>query len=95
VKGKNPLDIQQKGITPISSVLRAATRIVTMYIVWMQLWYGCGLLYCSVFCKNSHSHSIFVPLSQGHHRSRAGLSSKRGDVPLTLQKLTDTIKTLT
>jgi len=40
VKGKNPLDIQQKGITPTNTVLRAATRIVTTYtadvvVVWV------------------------------------------------------------
>jgi len=33
VKGKNPLDIQQKGITPTNIMLRAATRIVTTYMV--------------------------------------------------------------
>jgi len=42
VKGKNPFDIQQKGITPISNMLRAATGIVTTYtvdvaVVWVQL----------------------------------------------------------
>jgi len=33
VNGKNPLDIQQKGITPTNTVLRPATRIATMYTV--------------------------------------------------------------
>jgi len=42
VKGKNPLDIQQKRITATNTVLRAATGIVTTYmadiiVVWVQL----------------------------------------------------------
>jgi len=40
VKGKNPLDIQQKGITPTNTVLRAATRIVTTYHIQSPgLWF--------------------------------------------------------
>ena len=41
MKGENPLDIQQKRITPISNMLRAATGIVTTYtvdvaVIWVQ-----------------------------------------------------------
>jgi len=33
VKGYNPLNIQQNGITPITTVLKAATGTVTRYMV--------------------------------------------------------------
>ena len=38
----NPLDIQQEGVTPVSTVLRAATGIVTLCtvdvaVVWVWL----------------------------------------------------------
>ena len=39
MKDKNSLDIQQKGITPISTTLRAATGILTMYMVdVVEVW---------------------------------------------------------
>jgi len=48
-----PFDIQQMGAIPISTVLRAATRIVTLYMLDVVLvWFG--LLYCSVFYNKSH-----------------------------------------
>jgi len=48
-----PFDIQQMGVIPISTMLRAATRIVTLYMVDVVLvWFG--LLYCSVFYNKSH-----------------------------------------
>jgi len=70
VDGKNHLDIQQKGITPISTMLRAATGIVTTYtvdVVGVWVW----LTILLHILQNSHSHSIFSPLSQGHQQSQA------------------------
>ena len=68
VKGKNPLDIQQKEITPISTTHRTATGIVTMYtvdivVVWVRL------TIITLYFTKIHSHSIFLPLSQGHQQS--------------------------
>jgi len=64
-----------KGITPISTVLRVTTEIVTTYTVDVASC-GMGVPYRIAphsFYKNSHSHSIFLPLSQGHQQSQAGL----------------------
>jgi len=61
MKDKNPLDIQQKGITRISTTLRAATGIVTMYMVdVVEVGYGLPLLLHIV--QNSCSHCTFLPL---------------------------------
>jgi len=92
-----PLDIQQKGVTPVSTVLWAATGIVTLCTVDVVV-VSVGSPYCSLLYKNSHSQSIFLPLSQGHQQSQAvfgwsqiislhGLSSKYGNMRLTLQWL--------
>jgi len=48
VKGKNPLDTQQKGITPTNTVLRAG-RIVTMYMVdAVVVWVWLTILLCTL-----------------------------------------------
>jgi len=52
--------IQQKGITPISTALRAATGIVTMYMVW----YECSLPYCSIFYK-IHTVTVYFTTVTG------------------------------
>ena len=44
VKGKNPLDIQQKWITPTNTVLRAATGILTTYMVDVAYHF---VMYCT------------------------------------------------
>ena len=91
MKVRNPIRYPTRGlaVTPISTVLRAATRIVTTY--------ECGLQSCSVFYKKViESHSIFTPLSQSHQQSQAvfGRSqivsqvSAAGDVPFMLTMLT-------
>ena len=92
-----PFDIQQKGVTPVSTVLRAATGIVTLCTVDVVV-VSVGSPYCSLLYKNSHSQSIFLPLSQGYQQAQAvlgwsqiislhGLSSKYGNMRLTLQCL--------
>ena len=37
-KVRIPFDIQQKGVTPTNTVLRAATRIVTVDVVVVWVW---------------------------------------------------------
>jgi len=52
------IDIQQKGITPISTMLRVATGIATTYMVdVVVVWLWLTMLLCTL--QNSHSHSIF------------------------------------
>jgi len=70
VKGKNPLDIQQKRITPTNTMLRATTGIVTTYmvdviVVWVQLMIG-----IAPYSTRIHSHSILLPLSHAHQQSK-------------------------
>ena len=53
----NPLDIQQEGVTPVSTVLRAATGIVTLctvdvVVVWV--WPTILLLTLQKFTQSKH-----------------------------------------
>ena len=84
-----PFDIQQKGVTPVSTVLRAATGIVTLCTVEVVVvWVWPTILLLTL--------QKFLPLSQGHQQSQAvlgwsqivslhGLSSKYGNMHVTLQ----------
>ena len=61
VKGKNPPDIQQKGIAPISTVVRATTGMVTTYmvdavVVWVWLTILLRILY--IFTTVTRSPAI-------------------------------------
>ena len=75
MKDKYPLDIQQKVITPVSTALRAATGIVTTYmvdvvVVWVWLTI---LLHILKFTQSPH---IFYHC-QGHQQSQAVLYGHR------------------
>jgi len=60
MKGKNSLDIQQKGITPISTATWAATGIVTMYMLdVVVVWVWLTILLCILYISHSHSMHIF------------------------------------
>ena len=108
MKGKNPLDIQQKGITPISTVLRAATGIVTtcmvdVVVVWV--WLTILLRILQKFTLSQHNFTTVTgsPAIIGSFWTvtdrEPGLNSKYSNATLTLQafsqsceKLTDAIK---
>jgi len=93
VKGKKPLDIQQKGITPTNTSFRAATGIVTIYIVVVWAWLT--ILLC-ILQESTQSQHIFItvtgsPAIIGSFWTvtyfEPGLSSKYGYMPLTSQCL--------
>ena len=92
MKDKYPLDIQQKVITPVSTALRAATGIVTTYmvdvvVVWVWLTI---LLHILKFTQSPHIFTT-VRVTSNHRQfcmvtdHEPGLSSKYGNVPLILQ----------
>jgi len=93
MKDKNPLDIQQKGITPISTTLRPATGIVTMYTVdVVEVWVWLTII--APYCAKIHAVTTYF-----YHCNRVtsnqvtdcepGLSSMYGDVPLTFSQSCD------
>ena len=56
-----PFDIQQKGVTPVYTVLRAATGIVTLCTVEVVVvWVWPTILLLTL--------QKFLPLSQGHQQ---------------------------
>jgi len=65
VKGKNPLDTQQKGITPTNKVLRAVARIVTMYTVdVVVVWVWLTILLCTLQKFTQSRHKIMGLLNR-------------------------------
>ena len=64
-----PFDIQQKGVTPVSTVLRAATGIVTLCTVdVVVVWVWVTTLILTL--QNSHSQAYFYhcPRVTSNHR---------------------------
>ena len=79
----NPLDIQQKGVTPVSTVLRATTGIVTLCTVDVVVVWVWPTILLRILQK---SHIVRVQAVFGWSQITSLLTS------LSCQKLTDIIK---
>jgi len=69
LKGKNPLDIQQKGVTLISTMLKATTGTVTTYAVdVVAVW-----VWLTILLRILHNFTTVT----GHQQSQAVLDGHR------------------
>jgi len=79
----NPLDIQQEGVTPVSTVIRAATGIVTLCTVDVVVVWVWPTILLRILQK---SHTVRAQAVFGWSQITSLLTS------LSCQKLTDVIK---